>query len=103
MCHICTGAESMCVTCMQVLRVSTCLRACMQVLKVSMCVTCVHALRVSTCVTYMQVLRELEDNIGSLGTGVTDSCELPYRCWELSLGSLQDQQVLLTAEQSLQP
>jgi hypothetical protein len=69
----------------------------------SMCVTCMHALRVSTCVTYMQVLRELEDNIGSLGTGATDSCELPYGCWELSLGSLQDQQVLLTAEQSLQP
>ena len=25
-------------------------------------------------------------------TGVTDSCELPYGCWELDLGPLEEQQ-----------
>lgn len=31
-----------------------------------------------------------------------DSCELSCYCWELSLGSLQEQQVLSTGEPSLQ-
>jgi hypothetical protein len=35
-------------------------------------------------------------------TGVTDSCELPCGCWELYLGPLEEQPVLLTAEPSLQ-
>ena len=29
--------------------------------------------------------------------GIIDSCELPCWCWELNLGPLQEQQVLLTA------
>jgi hypothetical protein len=32
---------------------------------------------------------------GSPGTGVTDSCELSRRRWELNQGLLQEQQVLL--------
>ena len=36
-------------------------------------------------------------------TGVTDSCELPYGCWELNSGPLEEQPVLLTTEPSLQP
>jgi hypothetical protein len=36
-------------------------------------------------------------------TGVTDSCELPCGFWELNLGPLEEQSVLLTAEPSLQP
>ena len=37
----------------------------------------------------------------SPGTGVTDSGELPCGCWELNSGPLQEQPVLLTAEQFL--
>jgi hypothetical protein len=41
---------------------------------------------------------------GSVAYGsVTDDCEPPYRCWELNPGPLQEQQVLLAAEPSLQP
>ena len=43
------------------------------------------------------------EGIRSLGTGVSDSCELPCGCWELNLGPLKEQLVLLTAEPSLQP
>jgi hypothetical protein len=32
-----------------------------------------------------------------------DGCELPCGCWKLNQGLLQAQQVLLTAESSLQP
>lgn len=38
-----------------------------------------------------------------LRTGVTDGCELPYRCWGLNLVPLQEQPVLLTLDSSLQP
>ena len=34
--------------------------------------------------------------------GVVESCELPCGCWELNLGPLKDQPVLLTPEPSLQ-
>jgi hypothetical protein len=40
--------------------------------------------------------------VGSLGTGVPDSCELPCGFWELNLDPLEEQPVLLTAEPSLQ-
>jgi hypothetical protein len=33
---------------------------------------------------------------------VTDSCELPFRCWELTPDHLKEQPILLTAEPSLQ-
>ena len=35
-----------------------------------------------------------EDGIGSLRTGLTDSCELPYGCWELNLWPLEEQYML---------
>jgi hypothetical protein len=35
--------------------------------------------------------------------GVIDNCELPCGCWELNLGPLEEQPVLLIAELSLQP
>lgn len=38
-----------------------------------------------------------------LQLGVTDSCAPPCGCWELDLGTLEDQTVCLTAEPSLQP
>jgi hypothetical protein len=31
-------------------------------------------------------LWRLKEGIGSCGTGVSDSCELPYGCLELNLG-----------------
>jgi hypothetical protein len=34
---------------------------------------------------------------------ITDGCEPPCRCWELNLGPLEEQSVLLIAEKSLQP
>jgi hypothetical protein len=37
------------------------------------------------------------------GTGVIDSCEQPCGCWDLNLGPLEEQPVLLTAKSSLQP
>lgn len=46
---------------------------------------------------------DVKEDIGSPGSGVRDGCELSYRCWELSLGSQQDQHVLLTDQPSLQP
>ena len=42
-------------------------------------------------------------DIGFPETGVTDACELPGRARELNPDPLQDQQVLLTAEPTLQP
>jgi hypothetical protein len=41
---------------------------------------------------------EASTGIRSPGAEVTDSCELPRGCWEPNLGSLQDQQLFLTAE-----
>ena len=41
------------------------------------------------------------EGVGSPGIGVTDSCELSCGCWELNLGPLEEQPVLLTIEPSL--
>lgn len=44
------------------------------------------------------------ESIGTPGTGVQDSCELPCECWESNLASLEEQSTFfLTAETSLQP
>ena len=40
-------------------------------------------------------------SVGSLGTRVTDSCELSSVCWELNMVPLREQPVLLSAEPSL--
>ena len=36
-------------------------------------------------------------------TLIIDGCVSPYVCWELNLGPLEEQTVLLAAEPSLQP
>ena len=41
--------------------------------------------------------------VRSPGARVTDSYELPCGCWELNLGPLEEQPVLLTTEPFLQP
>ena len=43
------------------------------------------------------------EDVGSLGTGVTDGCELPCEYRESSLEPLEEQPVLLNPEASLQP
>lgn len=43
-----------------------------------------------------------EENIGSPETGVAASPGQHCKCWELNLGHLQEQQLLLTTELSLQ-
>ena len=40
---------------------------------------------------------------GSPGAGFTGICKPPNLCWELNVGALEEQQMLLTAEPSLQP
>jgi hypothetical protein len=40
--------------------------------------------------------------VGSPGTRVIDSCEPPCECWELNLGLLKVQPVVLIAEPTLQ-
>lgn len=42
------------------------------------------------------------EGIRRLGTGIPDSCELPYGCQELNPGSLEQQPEPLTAKPSLQ-
>lgn len=47
--------------------------------------------------------RRSEEGITCPGNGVTDGCEMNCWCWELNLDPLQEQLVLLTTKQSLQP
>jgi hypothetical protein len=42
-----------------------------------------------------------EEDTRFLGTGITDGSEPPCRCWELNLGPLEEQPLLLTIEPSL--
>ena len=53
-------------------------------------------LYVCLCTTCMSEAKEASKFIRSLGTRITDGCELPYGCWELNLGPLEEQPVLLT-------
>lgn len=48
---------------------------------------------------YAWYLRKPEEGVGSLGTGVTDSFEPPYWCWELNPDPLQ---MLLSTKPSVQ-
>ena len=60
---------------------------------------CMGVLLACTYVHHMHmVATETEGSIKPTGLGVTDC-----GCWELNLGSLQEQPVLLTADSSLQP
>ena len=52
------------------------------------------------CAPYVYLVPE--DSIRFPGNGVTDGCEMPCGCWELNLGPLQKQQVLLTSKSPLQ-
>ena len=62
------------------------------------CFACMYV-----CVLCMWCLWRPEEGVEPSGTGFTDGCEPPYESWELNLGPLQEQQVLLEAEPSLPP
>jgi hypothetical protein len=57
---------------------------------------CHHCLAVDFLITVMScalvfcLYIRLCEGIGASGTGVTDSCELPCRCWELALDPLEE-------------
>lgn len=48
------------------------------------------------------VLQRPEEVIGSLDIGITGGSELPCVCWELNMGILQEQPLVLISESSLQ-
>lgn len=50
-----------------------------------------------------QCLRRPEDKVGSPETGIADSCEQPYGCWELKMGFFGRAVNVFKAELSLQP
>lgn len=58
--------------------------------------------QVFTCTVYTQFPRRPERGVAYLGTGVRDGSEVPCRCGELNLHPLEEQQVLLTTELTLQ-
>lgn len=68
------------------------------------CFMSVVVLPVCMSVLHMHAwcLRRAEKGIGSLKTGVTHGCELPFGCWKLNLSSLEDRLMLLTAKLFLQ-
>jgi hypothetical protein len=52
---------------------------------------------------YMSTLSLFQTHQKKALDPITDGCEPPCSCWELNSGPLEEQSVLLTAEQSLQP
>ena len=60
------------------------------------CFACIHII----CTMYMSGALEAEEAIRS---PKTDVCKLPCCCWELNLDLVQEKQMLLAAEPSLQP
>jgi hypothetical protein len=57
------------------------------------CFTCIYVCASCGC----GICRDQKKALNSIGPGVMDSSEPPRECWELNMGSLQEQQVLLTA------
>jgi hypothetical protein len=55
------------------------------------------------CIMFMKCLQRPGEGIRPAGTVVTGNCELPFGCWELNSGPLEEQPVLLTTEPSFQP
>lgn len=51
---------------------------------------------------YLYIMYVSLEEDGS-GTRITGGCELPRGCWELNLGLLQEHQMALTTEPTLQP
>lgn len=64
--------------------------------KVYLCVCYVFCLSVCTSLVPTEGTRTYD-------TGVMDDCALPWGCWEPNLVPLEEQQMVLTVELSLQP
>ena len=62
-----------------------------------MCLDYVHI-----CVPCVPVPEETEEGLGSPETSYMSGCEPPCRWWELNLGLLQEQEILLTTGPFLQ-
>lgn len=58
---------------------------------------------IGVCPQVCLVASEIEESIVSPGTGVVDGCELPRGGRESNPAPLQEQQVFLTTESTLQP
>jgi hypothetical protein len=74
---------------------------CISILFLILCVWvfCMHA---SLCTLFVWCPWRPEDGAGVLVTGIIELVESPCRSWELNLGPLEEQPVLLTAEPALQ-
>lgn len=66
---------------------------------------CVGVLLVCMYVHHMCAwsLKRPEEGLRSPGTVLQDDCKPPCRCWKLNLGTLEEQQVFITAEPFFQP
>ena len=54
-----------------------------------------------SCASVFFLHAPLCEDVRSPATAVTNRCELPCECWELHVGPLEEQSVLLTTEPSL--
>lgn len=68
-----------------------------------LCVWAFICICICASLAYLVPKEGLEEGTGSLRTGLKVGCEPPCGSWELNLSLLQEQQVLLTTELSLQP
>lgn len=60
-------------------------------------------LRMYVCAPCVSLVpQSTEEGVGSHGTGDIDGCEPLCGCWESNLSPLKEQQIILTAELSLQ-
>ena len=62
----------------------------------------VFCLHVSLCTLCIQCLQRPQEGFETLGTGVTDGCELPHGYWESNVSPLCKHPVLLTNKLSPQ-
>ena len=63
---------------------------------------CLHGLHTTHIPVYVWCLQRSEEGIRFFGTGVLNGCEWLRECSELNLGPLEEQQVFLTTESTLQ-
>lgn len=60
-------------------------------------------LLVYLCTMYMSCTQRQAEGVGSPGSGVSNNCESLFRCWELSLGPLEEQHALSITQPILCP
>jgi hypothetical protein len=65
------------------------------------CFACMYFCSPYACLVFMDSRRTGDRRFPE--TRVMDGCESVHGCWELNSGPLEEQQVLLTTEQTVQP